>query len=273
MLSPVAEPACVFCAPVAPVAEAAMGLPPAYGQLLGVGLVLILAHCSGMCGPLLLSFRFGLAQATRGGRLGAALLQLSAYQLGRGAVYACLGALAGGLAGILGDGVARNLSGGMQVIGPVIAVIFLATAGWRWFGPSRPPAAPNDTAGSLALLGRRWQELAARRPLLRAAGLGLLLAFLPCMVAAWALLLAASTGSVGHGALVMLLLVALTTPALAPFAVAPGQLPRLRARWGAQVQTAALAFSGLWMGLIALAANGVIDHRSLHLGGLEIMLF
>ena len=70
-------------------------LPPAYAQLLGLGVLLILGHCSGMCGPLILSFRFGLHQQHQRGRMLAAAGQVFSYQVGRIVIYGLAGAVTG----------------------------------------------------------------------------------------------------------------------------------------------------------------------------------
>ena len=58
-------------------------LPPGFAQLLGLGMVMIFGHCAGMCGPLILSFRFGVHQNQRQGRVIAAFSQIMCYQLAR----------------------------------------------------------------------------------------------------------------------------------------------------------------------------------------------
>ena len=91
-------------------------------------------------------------------------------------------------------------------------------------------------------------------------GFGLLLGFLPCMLTFWVLGIAASTASIVHGALVMVLLLAMTTPVLAVAAMGsslPGWLGGLGSE---KVLGGAMIFSGIWLGLIAMAANGWIDH-------------
>jgi len=260
---------CPHCPPPETTAAASV-LPAAYGQVLLMSLV-ILGHCSGMCGPLLLSFRFGMEQDRRAGRLWRAAGQLTAYQSGRAVVYAAAGGIAGGLGGILGNSFVQDLTGNWAVIPILLALGFLAVAmmrsfGWR-FGES------GAQPGLLGRLGQAWRRHAGDRPYRYAGGLGFLLGFLPCGLTAMVLGLAVATGSVLHGALVMLLLVLLTTVPLAPFALLPSALPRFRGRGALAVQLTGLWLTAIWMSLQALAKNGVIPHAHWHIGDFNIMFF
>ena len=61
---------------------------------------------------------------------------------------------------------------------------------------------------------------------LRDLALGAVMGFLPCMIVLWALGLSALTGSALHGAAIMLILVALTTPVLLGVTLLPRVLRR-----------------------------------------------
>src|SRR4051812_34520112 len=118
------------------------GDPAPLWQMIGLGLGLGLAwvslHCAGMCGPLLLGFRFGAGaapDAPRSPRRAAA--QLACYQAGRAVVYAAGGAAAGGasagLAGVMPQGA---LIGGM-VLAAAFLIAAAARLGWlRWAWPA-----------------------------------------------------------------------------------------------------------------------------------------
>jgi len=232
---------------------------------------MITFHCAGMCGPIMLSFRFGMHQHARAGRRRLALMQLLAYQSGRAVVYAGLGAAAGGLAWLLagsdlGARIGLGFATGTRGLVLVVAAAFVV-AGLRRLRPPRP--VQRKPPGPVARLGRRAAAGLERRPVRGAALLGLVMAAVPCLIPAWTLGLAATTASPVHGALLMLLLVAMTTPALLPFALLPSCLPKA-GRWNRQLQTAALLFSGLWLGVVGLAANGVLPHAATDIGSVTI---
>lgn len=238
--------------------------------LFGVGgLVMITLHCSGMCGPLIASLRFGFVDGAAHSRLARgvdAVSQLLAYQCGRILVYA----LAGALAGLAGEGLARIVSPVASVTAALVAAgfLFAALRELGLFGATRPPAVPS----SLLATGTRLALRVARgRPQARAFLLGLALAFLPCMLSFWVLGLAASRGRMVDGALLMALLVVLTTPVLLVAALLPATA--CRSRGWAWVQPATLLFSALWLGLITLAANGLVPHAHLDLGGYLVMFW
>ena len=266
-----AEPVHACCAALASADQAVSAAPgSAYAQLLGLGAILILGHCAGMCGPLIMSFRFGLKRNHDEGRLVRACGQLGLYQLGRLLVYASFGALAGGLAGFVGDGLAETIRAGMPAIVLTVAAAFLILAWHSWRGARGAVARePGRILRAGLSLRERWQG----RPWRYAFGLGALMAFLPCAIPLWTLGLAAVTGSALHGALLMALLVVMTTPALLPFAVGGAWLGRLRGRWGRKIQTGAFAFSAVWLSLIALSAWQVVPHAGVEIGSLKVVFW
>jgi len=85
-------------------ASTLVGSGPLYAQLLGLGILMISVHCAGMCGPIVLSLRFGVQRDWRRGRAALALGQLAAYQGGRAVVYGLLGAGVGALGSLAADG-------------------------------------------------------------------------------------------------------------------------------------------------------------------------
>jgi sulfite exporter TauE/SafE len=181
--------------------------------LFAAGLIGSLAHCSLMCGPLVLAqvmARLGAIPAGPGGELrrlaGAALLP---YHAGRLLTYAGLGALAAAGAGLLRDlPAARYVGAGLLAL----AALLLALQ-----------AVPRAGVAGFAVAGGGW----ARRlgPLLAAPTggrgllLGLALGLLPCGLLYAALAAAAATGDPGRGALAMAAFGLGTVPMLAAIAL------------------------------------------------------
>lgn len=237
-------------------------LYPQYLQLLGVGMVWITLHCAGMCGPIVVGLDLGGTLAgqqegqTRRGELLNALINLSLYQVGRSMTYALLGALAG-WGGMLLQDLFRDIS---RVAGLVVAALLLA-AGLRGLlgGRRLMDSGAGIQANALTplvrwarRLGPRWQRLA----------LGIILGWLPCMIPLWVLGLSASTQSPVHGALLMVLLVWMTSLVIFGVGLAPALLRRRPGtnRW---LLPALLLLSGGWMGLVSAGANGWIESVSI----------
>lgn len=248
-----------------------MTLPPAYAQVLGLGVLWTSIHCVGMCGPLLSGF--DIAGVMRGRNRWQGIGGVLLYQAGRGLTYAWLGSLAG----LLGAG----LSHAAQTGGAVLALLFgvllcgMALRALRP-NPSDAPLVKLRGGRSLSLSPAKVVEsvlvrarqsllplLASRHPL-RELALGAMMGFLPCMIPAWALSQAALTGSPLHGALVMLLLVGLTTPIL----LVATQLPRLLLQLPPLLQKRLPALlylcSGMWLILVGGAGLALWPHA--HLG-------
>ncbi len=247
-------------------------MTPYYTQVVGIGLLWVTVHCVGMCGPILASLTAGMGvgrASTVRGRVWRATLAVVSYQSGRGLVYAGLGAAAG-LAGAAAQQVIEEIA---QVAGVVVAAAILAVAIWKLL-----PVGPIGDAGEG--WASRWTGWALRRVgrylpssgMARMAAFGFVLGFLPCVLMFWVLGIAASTASLVHGALIMVLLVAMTTPVLILAACGtslPGFFRHLRSD---RVIAGAMLVSGLWLAMIAAAANGWIDHLHIpfELGGHEL---
>lgn len=251
-------------------------------QLLSVGVVWIAFHCAGMCGPIVGGVVGGRAR-TPWTAVGGLLL----YQAGRALVLSLLGALAGGV----GASFEAVLARGGSVLTLVLAAVLLLSL---WPGRRRDLVALGPRAGATtgAVADRLLDALTARllavvarvdaRVGRRPFFLGMVLAFLPCMIIAWALSLAASTHSPWQGARVMAVLVAMTTLPLLLGVVAVA-LTRAAApapgRWqplAARLRAVPLLVSGLWLVLVGLAGLGVLEHRHVTidlLGSRTIMLF
>ena len=254
----------------------------AYAQVLSLGLLWTSVHCAGMCGPLLIGLDVAGVRCGRGAARGAG--QVLAYQGGRALTYAWIG----GLAGALGAGLTRTFAPAGAALALLLGALTLLLA-LRRLWPQAPVTLypvrrSREAAGAGALAERALRALSSTLPTLRAgqsllgsAALGALLGFLPCMVALWTLGLAALSGSALHGAALMLLLVAMTTPMLLGVTLLPRLLRRAPRVWLLRAPALLQAVSGLWLLLIGAAGAGLIGHR--HLGftlwgrGLLVMLF
>lgn len=243
-------------------------VPSVYAQLLSVGVVFVWVHCIGMCGPITVGLDVG-GQRSRVGP-GGAVLRVLAYQAGRTIPYA----FAGMLFGLVGAGLkgAFQLGGGLISValgGVALAVAFgvgprsttTTTTGLLSIGP---PRAPSLLDRALAAVRLRLLPLTAGPDVTSRILLGAVLGLLPCMITFWALGLAAVSGSPLHGALVMLLLVALTTPVLLVANLAPRLLPRPGPRLARVLPRLLLGVSGTVVVLAGLAGMGLISHA--HVG-------
>lgn len=192
-------------------------------SLFVTGLISSLAHCSLMCGPLVLAqtiARLERIPAGPGGELrrlaGAALLP---YQTGRLLTYAGLGAVAGATAGEMASlTLARMVGAGLLGLAALLlagqalprrARSFAATSRWeRWISPWL--AAPTG-----------WRGLR----------LGLVLGLLPCGLLYAALAAAAASGTAWGGAMAMAAFGLGTVPALVAVAwLGQGMLSQFRSR-------------------------------------------
>lgn len=244
-----------------------------YTQLVGVGLLWITLHCSGMCGPIMAGLTMGTTDRAEGRwrRALGALHRVLAYQLGRAAMYAILGALAG-LVGAALESVIRDVA---QIAGLVVAVALivggLLRTPWARRLVSRGEGVDvGQSAGRfLGMVLKRLHKGGGPPGPLRMVALGFAMGLLPCMLMFWVLSLSASTAHVGHGALIMVLLVVMTSPLLVLAGVVPQLVGPRGRRFGELAMPYMIALSGLWLGLIAVAANGWIEHLhfSFQLGG------
>ena len=240
-----------------------------YTQVLSLGLLWVSAHCAGMCGPLLVGLDVAGVRSGRGVLQGAG--QVLLYQAGRALTYAWLGALSG----LLGAGLERA----MRPAGALLALALGAVSLW---GPLRSLRQRGEAPAALVRLRRPtvgddapgWRPRVVARlhtillPILesthplRPLALGAAMGLLPCMLVGWALGLAALSGSALHGALVMVLLVAMTTPMLLTVTA----LPRLAVPAAARRARALLArvlpiVSGVWLLLCGAAGLGILAHQ------------
>ncbi len=163
-------------------------------------------HCLGMCGPIVVLLENQRAAGTP------SLPRRLLYNAGRLTLYALLGAIAGALGLVLTQmaGVSAGLSA-LRILAAVLVVLLglnllfnlnvlrhLESGGaalWRRLSPLARHVLPMDTP-------------------IRSFGAGLLWGALPCGLVYSAVAIAATTGSLGGGALVMLVFGAGTLPAL-----------------------------------------------------------
>lgn len=237
-------------------------MAPFYAQVIGIGVLWVTVHCIGMCGPIMASLTAGMGvhrAATPLERVGRAAAAVLSYQGGRGLVYAGLGAAAG-LTGAAAQVVIEDVA---RTAGLAVGAVILGVGVWKLL-PWRM-ASGEEGGATLSARWNRWALGKMGRILpssgaARMAGFGVVLGLLPCVLMFWILGIAASTASPFHGAMVMLLLVAMTTPVLLLAALGTsvaGALKRLRSDL---VIGGAMTVSGTWLTLIAAAANGWIEH-------------
>jgi sulfite exporter TauE/SafE len=194
-------------------------------------------HCAGMCGP------FAAFATMKDARRGPWFLQ-ALYHGGRLLAYVALGALAGGLGGTLDFGATLL---GLGRLAGVLTGVLLVTLGLR------TPAFPGAVA--TARLVARLQAHALRAaPVARALGTGLGSALLPCGWLYAFVAVAAGTGRVAGGALVMLAFWVGTVPVLAVIGASVRQVVAKSGRW-LQAATALL--------VIALGIIGIVGRWSI----------
>ena len=170
-------------------------------------------HCTSMCGGLV---AFGTAGTTPG--FAARARALGAYNGARGAGYVTLGAIAGALGSTL-DHAGLRIGVG-RAAGMVASVVMIA------WGVTRLLAAFGVSLGGAAKatsfhvpIARLVRGLADRPPAVRSAVVGGCTALLPCGFLQAFLVVAAGTGSVLRGALVMGAFFLGTLPAVLGFGI------------------------------------------------------
>lgn len=253
----------------------------AYGQLLSVGLLWISFHCAGMCGPILIGL--DVSGAGRGSSTARGAGHILLYQVGRAITYVFLG----GLFGLVGASIESAFLHVGGILSLVFGLVLLGVAIWNLKPKARPE--PGELVQGFGL--RRpdrlpWYQRFARRAkaaLLPLSGgrravdsvaLGAVMGLMPCMITFWALGLAATTGSPLHGAGVMLLLVAMTTPMLLGVTLLPRLVRRPFRRWAARIPAVLMTISAVWLMLVGAAGLGLIEHAhvGVELGGEHYMI-
>jgi sulfite exporter TauE/SafE len=257
-------------------------MTPHLVQLLGIGLLWVSLHCVGMCGPIVAMLNAGDAASSEASSdLWSGARNVLAYQTGRAITYALMGAAVGGLGAVVETAI-QSIS--RSTVG--IVAIALLVAGLLRAPPVKRRLRAGDSGSTDALSGvgarlgraaRRLSRLMPDRGRLRIGAFGAVMGLLPCMLMFWVLGLAASTADPIRGAGLMVGLVVATTPVL----VLAGTSPLLAGSWwrrhGEAITSLALMASGVWLGLVAAAANGWIAHArvAFEIGGraFKIMLW
>jgi uncharacterized protein len=186
------------------------------GGLLVAGLVGGAGHCTGMCGPFVLSQVMvrleGIPAATMGEfqRLrGAALLS---YHLGRTTTYAVLGAAAGWMSGGIAQASGWRWISALLLI---VAAVFFVGYALRSLGVALPWAGlDRGESGWSKRLGNMVKPLFGRPVGGRGYVLGLVLGLLPCGFLYGSIAAAAAAGSAIIGAVAMAAFALGTVPAL-----------------------------------------------------------
>lgn len=192
---------------------------PLYVELFTIGSLWVAGHCAGMCGPLILAFRFG---ARPDGTVSwvRSYAQFGAYHAGRAIGLGLLGFAIGWL----GSRFARQFQAAMPWATLAVAAVLLALAAYER-GWLRLPA--TGIPSPLAALARRSQAALGRCSLAAPLLLGLGLAYLPCGITFWVISLAARSADPLHGAALLALLELMTVPVLAVV----NALPAWASRW------------------------------------------
>lgn len=224
--------------------------------MIGPGLLAVLgaslvgsAHCIGMCGGFVATIA-----GARSGEQRRDYAPLLAYHGTRGLAYVTLG----GLAGLVGASLDQSatLVGAQRLAGPLMGLVLIAFAlATLW--PKRAASEGLITLGAerrqrpLERLRLRLSQAVRQRGARAGAAAGLLTALLPCGWL-WAyVLVAAATGSVAWGTLVMLAFWLGTVPALFGAGLLVGELGRRLGRHAPKI-TAALMLA---LGLLSLAGK------------------
>lgn len=226
--------------------------------------LMALGHCPGMCGPLMLSFRFG-RHGDAPARPWLAGAQFACYQGGRALTYATLGAIAGGIGESL-EAVLVPITPWL-ILSVALAMLLAAARQLGWLRlPWRGRSADEHRRSPLRRASAWSLGLMQRRPMLGAGALGTVLGLLPCGLPYLVLGYAASSASALHGAALMGLLVLVTAPTVLLFAITPALAGRWRPRFARGLTPLLMLLGACWLSLIALAHLHVIAHQRLQIG-------
>jgi len=220
------------------------------------GLVGSLTHCTGMCGPFVLSQVAARLEGVPAARMrewhrlsGGAL---APYHLGRATTYAALGAIAAGATGTLAGWGGFRFVAALLLAAAALVLLAMAAPGLKALLTARAAPAGWWSRG----LGRWAAPLFARPTGWKGWLLGVLLGFLPCGLLYAALAAAAATGDALAGALAMLAFTAGTMPALLVVGLA-GQA--VATRWRQPMLR--------WSPLLLVANAGMLGAIALQLMG------
>lgn len=220
-------------------------------------------HCVGMCGP------FVLAQVGAGKDGGPSLVRaggalLLPYHLGRLTTYSALGAVAGGLSGLMVQVPAYRWL--LAAFLAIAALLFLrqGLAGLgrmaprlvHWLPSGRFSLATRGAARLMGALSRPLRPLFANPRGLNGYFLGVLLGFIPCGMVYAALAGAVGSGSAPAGALALVAFGLGTVPSLLTVAVAGRAVGRQFADLAAWVTPPLMLINAA---LLLSLAFGVLD--------------
>ena len=227
---------------------AAHDRPSALTGLFLTGLAGSLIHCSGMCGPFVISQIGARLEALPAGHLsewrrlsGAALIP---YHLGRATTYSLLGAIAASAVGHLAGGGAW-LQGASTLLLGMAALILIGMAFPKLRGGGVPLSGLADWVGRIA------KPLFDRPVGWRGYGLGVILGFIPCGLLYAALAASASLGNWVAGAMGMLAFTLGTMPMLVAVGVAGHVAFRLWRQPFVRLAPWLLLVNGLVLGMLA----------------------
>jgi len=200
-------------------------------------------HCAGMCGP------FVAFAVLKDARRGPWLLQ-ALYHGGRLSAYLTLGALTGGVGASLDFG--ASLLGVGRIAGILAGAMLVLLGGRRvlaMLGVTMPKVVGAVAIGRL--LARTQTRVMRSAPTVRALGTGLCTALLPCGWLYAFVAMAAGTGGIFRGGLVMLIFWTGTVPILAGIGAGVHQVLGRAGRW-IQIATAVLVIG---MGVVSIVGR------------------
>ena len=182
-------------------------------------------HCVGMCGPLAM-WASGLGESPSRSQV---IRSTMLYHMGRLLTYSLAGAIAGGLGSLvdIGGGALGIQLAAARIVGTLMMVIGVVRLAGYW-GIGKSPALGNQPSRIGAMVAKARPYVHKLSPSGRALTVGLLTTLLPCGWLYLFALVAAGTGSIATGAVVMAAFWAGTVPALT--AMVAGSMA-LSARW------------------------------------------
>jgi hypothetical protein len=234
-----------------------MDVDAALTQVASVGLLWISFHCAGMCGPIV-----GGVVGGRASSIPRAVVGLLLYQLGRMVTLGLLGGVVGAVGATVDD---ERWRGAVALCFSLVMFASLL--------PRRAPLVPLGRPRGLRARVDRFFDVVGDAVARAAAfvdarigkrpfALGVVLGFLPCMIVAWGLSLAAAAGSALAGARVLVALVAMTTlPLLISVVVVAAGSHTPWWRRSPWLRALPVLVSAAWLFVVGLAALGLLDHR------------
>jgi hypothetical protein len=221
-------------------------------------------HCGAMCGPIVAASSVGRRRLPLTRSAGV----VAAQNAGRLASYALAGALAGGIGDMLGTVLAARA----RSLAEAAAALVLVAAGLALAGLV-PARVSLERIG--APVWRRVQPVARRLLPVdtppRALAFGLLWGLVPCGLVYSALSLAVVSGGIARGAAVMVAFGAGTAPAMLAIGVTVDAIAKLARRPRVRVAAGALvALLGVTQLALAARSATAVERRCCHARGSEV---